>query len=147
MKYQIGKVLFRVFVVAALVGGGAALFGEDENTAPQPSPTNYGSLYESSFVPDTASQTDTDFVGNGSSEYKYNYRTGSSGNYGYNYDVSGYSDTGEYIYGNIDTQDKYGDGYIYNEDGDEVYVQTEWVDYGVLEAYDDEGNFYEMEVD
>lgn len=78
--------------------------------------------------------------------YKYNYRTGYSGNYDYNYDVSGYGDNG-YIYGNIDTSGKYGEGYVYDEDGNEVYVETEWIDYGVLEATDEYGNTYELEVD
>ena len=80
------------------------------------------------------------------SDYKYEYRTGYSGNYGYNYDVSGYGDTG-FTYGNIDTSGKYGEGYLYDEDGNEVYVETEWTDYGVMEAYDENGNYYELEVD
>lgn len=76
--------------------------------------------------------------------YKYNYRTGNSGSYNYNYDVEGYGDTG-YAYGNVDMSGKYGEGYIYNEDGDEVWVEAEWTDYGVLEAYDEDGNWYELE--
>lgn len=78
--------------------------------------------------------------------YKYNYRTGNSGSYNYNYDVEGYGDTG-YAYGNVDMSGKYGEGYIYNEDGDEVWVEAEWTDYGVLEAYDEDGNYYELEAE
>lgn len=77
---------------------------------------------------------------------KYESRSGSSGSYSYNYDVSGYGDGG-YVYGNVDVSGKYGEGYIYNENGDELYVDVEWVDNGVLEAYDEEGNWYELEVD
>jgi len=77
---------------------------------------------------------------------RYESRSGNSAPYSYNYDVSGYGDSGD-VYGNIDIQDKYGEGYIYNEDGEEVWVQVEWVDYGVLEAYDENDNFYELEVD
>mgnify|MGYP000113430057 CR=1 FL=1 len=81
-------------------------------------------------------------------DFEYNYRTGGSGDYEYNYDVSGYSsDSGDYLYGNVDTSGKYGEGYIYDEDGNEIYVETEWTDYGVMEAYDEEGNYYEFEVD
>lgn len=79
-------------------------------------------------------------------DYKYEYRTGYSGNYNYNYDVEGYGDNG-YAYGNIDTSGKYGEGYIYDEDGNEIYVETEWTDYGVMEATDEEGNTYELEVE
>ncbi len=81
------------------------------------------------------------------SGYKYNSRSGYSGNYGYNYDVEGYSDSGDYFYGEIDTQGKYGEGYVYDDYGNEVYVETEWVDYGVLEATDEYGNTYEFEVE
>lgn len=79
--------------------------------------------------------------------YQYNYRTGYSGNYDYNYDVEGYSDSGDYFYGNVDTSGKYGDGYIYDDYGNEVYVETEWTDYGVMEATDENGNTYEFEVE
>jgi hypothetical protein len=97
-------------------------------SAPTYIPSSYGSNYH----------TDSD--------YKYNYRTGYSGNYDYNYDVSGSGDNG-YTYGNIDTSGQYGEGYIYDEDGNEIYVETEWVDNGVMEATDEDGNTYELEVE
>lgn len=81
------------------------------------------------------------------SDYKYNYRTGYSGDYGYNYDVEGYSDSGDYFYGEIDTNGKYGEGYIYDDYGNEIYVETEWVGNGEIEAYDEDGNYYEFEVE
>lgn len=77
--------------------------------------------------------------------YKYNSRTGYSGDYSYDYSVEGYGDTG-YAYGDVEMNGKYGEGYIYNEDGEEVYVETEWTDNGVMEAYDEYGNWYEFEV-
>ena len=80
-----------------------------------------------------------------SDEFKYNYRTGYSGSYNYNYDVEGYGSDG-YIYGNIDTSGKYGEGYIYDEYGNELWIETEWIDYGLMEAYDEYGNWYELEV-
>lgn len=80
--------------------------------------------------------------------YEYEYRTGVSGDYQYNYDVSG-TDTYSYedITGNLDMYGKYGTGYIENEEGEEIYVDAEWTDYGVIEASDDEGNTYELEVE
>lgn len=67
----------------------------------------------------------------------------------YDYNVGGYSyDTGEYVYGDIEA-DRYGNvrGYIYLEDGREVYVDGEFDGYGEMEVYGDDGNFYELEVD
>jgi hypothetical protein len=96
-----------------------------------PTPTYTPSSYGSSY------HTDND--------YKYNYRTGYSGSYDYNYDVSGSGDNGD-VSGNIDTSGKYGDGYIYDENDNEIHVETEWIDNGVMEATDDDGNTYELEV-
>lgn len=75
-------------------------------------------------------------------DYKYESRTGTSGNYEYNYDVSG-----DGVEGNVDMQGKYGSGTITDENGDEKDVDVEWVDYGVMEATDDDGNTYTMEAD
>ena len=80
-------------------------------------------------------------------DYKYEYRTGNSGSYNYNYDVSGYDEYGNYVYGNIDIQDNSGEGYIYDEFDNEIYIEVEWDGYGSLEGYDDEGVYYELEVD
>lgn len=80
-------------------------------------------------------------------DYKYEYRTGSSGNYEYNYDVSGTDYDGNGVYGNIDMQGKYGSGYVENDNGEEIYLDVEWVDYGVLEGIDEDGNSYELGVD
>lgn len=79
--------------------------------------------------------------------YKYEYRTGSSGDYEYNYDISGSDENGNSVYGNIDIQGKYGTGYIEDEDGNEKSIDVEWVDYGVLEGTDEDGNSFEFEVD
>ena len=65
----------------------------------------------------------------------------------YNYDVSGYGDTG-YVTGNIDARgDRYVDGYITLEDGSEVYFDGEWIGKGEIEGYDEDGNYYELEVE
>lgn len=67
----------------------------------------------------------------------------------YDYSVDGYSyETGGYVYGEIEA-DSYGNvnGYIYLDDGTEVYVDGEFDDYGEMEVYGDDGNFYELEVD
>jgi len=80
-------------------------------------------------------------------EYKYEYRTGSNNPYNYNYDISGYDENGDYFSGNIDISDNSGDGYIYDDSGNEIYIDIEWDGYGELEAYDEDGNYYEFTVD
>lgn len=66
----------------------------------------------------------------------------------YEYDVSGYGDSGS-VYGEIeessDSRDV--DGYIYDEEGNEKYFSGEWSGNGEVEGYDEDGNYYELEVD
>lgn len=66
----------------------------------------------------------------------------------YDYDVSGYGN-GEYVSGSIDASrsSKDVDGYITLEDGREVSFDGEWVGNGEIEGYDEDGNYYELEVD
>ncbi|MCO6462726.1 MAG: hypothetical protein J5I52_01120 [Saprospiraceae bacterium] len=101
---------------------------------------SYGSSNSNDYIQsDNNYHTDPNF--------EYEYRTGNSGNYEYNYDISGWDENGNSVYGNIDIQGKYGSGYILDEDGNEKYIDVEWVDYGVLEGTDEDGNSYEFEVD
>ncbi len=79
--------------------------------------------------------------------YKYEFRTGESDDYSYNYDINGYDSEGNFCEGNIDISGKYGSGYITDESGNEKYVDVEWVDWGVMEGIDEDGNTYEFEVD
>ncbi len=79
--------------------------------------------------------------------YKYEYRTGTSGNYEYNYDISGSDEDGNNVSGNIDIEGKYGSGTIEDEDGNEKNIDVEWIDKGVLEGTDEDGNSYDLEVD
>ena len=79
--------------------------------------------------------------------YEYEYRKGESGNYEYNYDVSGTDDNGDEVSGNVSMNGKYGSGTITNSIGEEIEVETEWIDKGVLNATDDDGNEYELNVD
>ena len=81
-----------------------------------------------------------------STSYQYDDRTGAVGDYTYNYDISGQDSFGDEVVGNIDISGKYGNGTITDSEGDEKNVDVEWTDYGVLEATDDYGNTYEMEV-
>ena len=80
-------------------------------------------------------------------KYKYEHRTGNSKEYEYNYDVEGYDQDGNYVNGNVDITGKNGSGSIEDENGNEIDVEVEWVDYGKLEATDDEGNTYDLEAD
>ena len=64
------------------------------------------------------------------------------------YDVSGYGDDG-YVYGEIDASggDQEVSGYLYLENGDTVYFDGEWSGQGEIEGYDEDGNYYNLEVD
>lgn len=79
-----------------------------------------------------------------SSEYAYERKYGPGQ---YNYDVSGHDENGGYVFGNVDTNDRDVEGYVINEQGDEVYFQGEFVDRGEIEGYDEEGNYVYLEVD
>ncbi|WP_264520952.1 hypothetical protein [Flavobacterium sp. N1994] len=79
--------------------------------------------------------------------YKYEHRTGTSGDYQYNYDVSGTNQDGDEVTGNVTMQDKYGEGILNDDDGNEIEVKVEWDGYGKLKATDNDGNEYELEAD
>ena len=69
--------------------------------------------------------------------------------YAGDYDVSGYGfSDGSYVYGEVES-DSNGDveGYIYLENGDQVYIEGEFDGYGEIEAYGDDGNYYELETE
>jgi len=65
----------------------------------------------------------------------------------YNYDVSGTSDAGGFVTGNMDTNGRDVSGTIVLENGDEVDVTGEWVDRGEMSVQDAEGNTYDLQVD
>lgn len=75
--------------------------------------------------------------------YKYEYRLGTTGSYTYNYDVEDTSGLG--IVGNCNMTGKYGQCIIIDENGDEVYAESEWIDNGIMEVTDENGEIYEME--
>lgn len=76
------------------------------------------------------------------SSFKYNYKNGDYNNY----DISGYDEDGNYVSGNVDI-DEYGDGYIEDEYGIEKYIEVKWVDWGLMEGYDEDGIYYEFNVE
>lgn len=76
-------------------------------------------------------------------QHKYEHKYGTDQ---YNYDVEGYGDDG-YVHGNLDTDEKEVEGYIVKENGEEVYFEGEFTDYGEIEGYDEDGNYYELEVE
>ena len=67
----------------------------------------------------------------------------------YNYNVSGYGSNGEYVYGNVDSNadSNFVNGHITLEDGNVVSFSGKWVGNGLLEGYDENGNFYNLKVD
>lgn len=79
-----------------------------------------------------------------SSEYAYERKYGPGQ---YNYDVSGYDQDGGYVFGNVDTNDRHVEGYVFNDQGDEVYFQGEFFGRGEIEGYDEHGNYVYLEVD
>ena len=103
--------------------------------------TNGNSSNSNYTYPSTSTSSDN------SNTYKYEYRTGSSGNYEYNYDVNGSDEDGNGVNGNIDMQGKYGSGTIQDEDGNEKTIAAEWTGKGQIEATDEDGNTYQLEVD
>lgn len=67
----------------------------------------------------------------------------------YEYEVEGYSDDGSYVYGEIEANkgEQEVEGYIYDEEGNEVYFEGKWTGYGEVEGYDENGNYVVLETD
>lgn len=76
--------------------------------------------------------------------YKYEYRTGKSGHYKYNYDVKGINSKGDSVFGNINTEGKYGAGMLKTDSVGEIDINTEWISNGKLKASDKKGNEYSL---
>jgi len=123
---------FLIFIVLVFNACRKKESADSENFATAP-PENLTEEEQQTYHTDTA--------------YKYEYRTGTSGDYQYDYDVSGTDDNGDEVTGNVTMHGKYGSGTITTANGDDVDVETEWVDYGKLKATDSDGNEYELEAD
>lgn len=67
--------------------------------------------------------------------------------YDYDYEVSGADESGNFVYGDVEVDQYGGDGYIYTEDGEGRHIDVDWTGYGELDGYDEEGNYYQLEVD
>ncbi|WP_125719970.1 hypothetical protein [Flavobacterium ustbae] len=80
------------------------------------------------------------------STYKYEYRTGHPGHYKYNYHVKGINIKGDSVFGNINTEGKYGAGILITDSIPELEINTEWVSHGKLKAVDKKGNEYQLVV-
>lgn len=136
--------LYFCFVVFVSILVGCGKHGnshkDDYSTKTSPFYDNYNNngYYHNNINPFSSSSTNPSNY----SGYKYNYKY----NDYYNYDVSGYDADGNYVNGNVDI-DESGDGYIYDENGNEKYIEVEWTDWGVMEGYDEDGNYYELEVE
>ncbi len=62
------------------------------------------------------------------------------------YSVDGYGDDG-YVYGDVETNGRDIEGYLYKENGDEVYFEGEFNGYGTIDGYDENGDYYQLDVD
>lgn len=114
--------------------------------ADAPPPPQINSFYKTSITADdrktiTAEEAKTYHV---NSAYKYEYRTGHSGHYKYNYHVKGINIQGDSVFGNINTEGKYGAGILITDTVPELEINTEWVSYGKLKAIDKHGNEYQL---
>lgn len=76
--------------------------------------------------------------------YQYEYRIGDPGHYEYNYDVKGIDFKGDSVFGNINTEGKYGAGMLKIDTIGEIEIDTEWISYGKLKALDKKGNKYQL---
>jgi antitoxin component YwqK of YwqJK toxin-antitoxin module len=64
----------------------------------------------------------------------------------YSYSVSGYGNDNS-VYGDISVNKNGGSGTIYDENDNEISIDLEWTGKGTLEGYDEDGNYYELEVE
>jgi hypothetical protein len=78
--------------------------------------------------------------------YQYEYRTGYSGHYEYNYDVKGINNKGDSVFGNINVEGKYGAGILMNDSIGDIEINTEWISFGKLKAFDKKRNEYYLMV-
>ena len=67
----------------------------------------------------------------------------------YEYDVSGYGPDGQFITGKINAYKHNDDvdGFLILDDGSEVSFDGEWVGKGLIEGYDENGDYHQLEVD
>lgn len=112
--------------------------------ASAPPPPEINSFYKQEITPDdrktiTVEEAKTYHVND---IYQYKYRTGNSGHYEYNYDVKGINHKGDSVFGNINTEGKYGAGILNFDTIRNLEIKTEWIAYGKLKATDQKGNEY-----
>lgn len=64
------------------------------------------------------------------------------------YNVNGYSGN-VYVYGELtgDLEDTAVEGYVFDEDGNGAYFTGDWIGNGEFEGYDEEDNFYQLELE
>ncbi len=121
------------------------IFSCKKTDAPPPLP-QVNSFYKNAIAADdrktiTAEEAKTYHV---NTTYKYKYRTGNPGKYKYNYDIKGINIKGDSVFGNINTEGKYGAGILITDSIPELEINTEWVSHGKLRAIDKKGNEYQL---
>jgi hypothetical protein len=88
----------------------------------------------------------TDTIVHTDTTYEYEQRTGTSGNYEYTYDVIGTDSQGNEVTGTVEVEGKTGIGNLSDREGITFNVEVEWIDYGILNATDNHGNQYQLEI-
>lgn len=124
------------------------IFSCKKASIPPPPQPQVSSFYKNVITADdrktiTAEEAKTYHV---NSTYKYEYRTGHPGHYKYNYHVKGINIKGDSVFGNINTEGKYGAGILITDSIPELEINTEWVSHGKLKAVDKKGNEYQLVV-
>lgn len=124
-----------------------AFYSCQKASAPPPLP-QVNSIYKSAISADdrktiTVEEAKTYHV---NPVFKYEYRTGHPGHYKYNYHVKGINIQGDSVFGNINTEGKYGAGILITDSIPELEINTEWVSHGKLKAIDKKGNEYNLVV-
>lgn len=62
------------------------------------------------------------------------------------YSVRGFDENG-FVYGEVSVDDIHGYGYIFDEDGNPIYINVRWSGNDTFDGYDEDGNYYDLEID
>ncbi|WP_051931262.1 hypothetical protein [Gillisia sp. Hel_I_29] len=64
----------------------------------------------------------------------------------YSYEVEGYDENYNDFYGSVETSGKFGNGYLIDVYGNEIVIETEWINKGEMIGTDENGNEFQLRV-